>query len=84
MSINQKEVILLFLKELISQIQTVEDSKFDALMSGEARLEFHIVPLMKVASELRMDEELIFAKNVSDKLHDIGTREQGYIYIESI
>ena len=82
---SQKEIVIGFLKELMSHLQTVEDAQFETLMSGQAKLEFNIVPISKAAVEPRKNEEIEdFAKNAAEKLHGIGTREQGDQYLESL
>jgi hypothetical protein len=85
MNKTYKELVLLILKDLIGQIQATDATRIEALMCGEARLEFRIVSTTKEPTEhQKLERSENFEKNAAETLHGLSTREEGDQYIESI
>ena len=85
MSRNHKELILSFLKEVVSQLQATDDPQIEALLTGKAQLEFKITHVAKEPADKRKDVlPEGFEKSAAETLNGFSTRDEGDRYLEEL
>jgi len=83
MSKTPKELILTFLKEVVSNLQKADESEIEKILTGKARLELKLLHTGKEPIENRKD--LLpqgFEEKTVEALHGFGTRDEGNRYLE--
>lgn len=85
MSKRSKELILSFLEEIIRVLEATNDSQFEALVSGKAKLELNIVQVDKEnAGNKNNVLPTDFEKKASETLHGFSSRDEGGRYLEAL
>lgn len=82
MELKSKEAVLTLLRELVRQVQSIDDEQISDVMSGTGRLELRVVPSKRASSSKRAGLSEHELHQLGESLRSAQTREEGNILLD--